>query len=368
MTTVTDAHIDALSRAKIQLMSRPDSAFFTTVCFSLKHVWEDSIPTAATDGRSIFFNPTSYLALTQGQRVSRLMHETLHVAMQHIGREADREHQRWNVACDYWINNELLARGFERIPTWLVDPKYIGLSSEEIYNLLPVSTTMPPSEVDIKAPEGDIEQLKLDVQDILVRASIQSKMAGDKAGTIPGEIQIFLNGLLNPKLPWNRLLQKYLRTFDKSDYSFKKLNRRFFPRHYLPSLHGEKLMNMAIAVDISGSVSDSDFHVFVSEIASILRMMKPEKISLIQFDTKIYSVDEVKSIQELMKVKFSGRGGTAIEPVLEWADKNKPQLLMVFSDGYFSFQVSECKSTTLWLIHNNKKFSPPFGKTIHYKI
>lgn len=369
MTTVTDAHIDALSRAKIQLMSRPDSAFFTTLCFSLKHLFDDKVPTAAAGGTTIRYNPKFFMSLDTQEQVFLLLHETLHIAYLHGLRfQTGMNHSRANIAMDHVINLQLKERGFKMPVMGHADPQFAGMCWEEVYKLLPDKPGKPQME-DLMPGEGDSNgELAKEIEDILVRASIQSKMAGDKAGTIPGEIQIFLNGLLNPKLPWNRLLQKYLRAFDKSDYSFKKLNRRFFPQHYLPSLHGEKLMNMAIAVDISGSVSDSDFHVFVSEIASILRMMKPEKISLIQFDTEIHSVDEVKSIQELMKVKFSGRGGTAIEPVLEWADKNKPQLLMVFSDGYFSFQVSECKSTTLWLIHNNEKFAPPFGKTIHYKI
>ena len=127
-------------------------------------------------------------------------------------------------------------------------------------------------------------------------------------------------------------------------------------------------MDLAIAVDISGSVSDEDFHVFVSEIASIFRMMKPNKITLIQFDTELHGIDEVRNLQELMKVKFTGRGGTAIEPVLEWANVNKPELLMVFSDGEFGFHGAETKSTTLWMIHNNERFAPPFGKVINYTI
>ncbi len=163
-------------------------------------------------------------------------------------------------------------------------------------------------------------------------------------------------------------MQKYLNAFSKSDYSFRKPNRRFFPEYHLPSLYGNKLMNLTIAVDTSGSVSDEDFHVFVSEVASILRMMKPDEITLLQFDTGIKSIDKIKDIKDLMKCKFTGRGGTQIAPVLEWANANKPQLLLVFSDGEFNFYGSTTKSETLWIIHNDTQgsFKPTFGKTIHY--
>lgn len=369
MQTTLDHH-QALSKAKIQLMARPDSAFFTTVCFSLKHVWDNTIPTACTDGREIRFNVDFFMGLSTEEQIFLLLHESMHVAYLHMVRLQDRDAQRFNMAADYVINLQLVDRGFKMPKVGLLDRAYAGMPTEEVYKLLP---PVPPNQfdMDLRPGPGDAasaEQLTQDIQDILVRASVQSKIANDKPGTIPGDIQIFLNGLLNPKLPWNRLLQKYLTQFTKNDYSFKKPNRRFFPKFHLPSLYGEKLMDLAVAVDISGSVSDSDFHVFVSEIASILRMMQPEKISLIQFDTEIKSVDEVKNIKELMAVKFTGRGGTAIEPVLEWAAAKKPQLLLVFSDGEFRFHVTESKSTTLWLIHNNAKFTPPFGKVIHYTI
>jgi predicted metal-dependent peptidase len=97
-------------------------------------------------------------------------------------------------------------------------------------------------------------------------------------------------------------------------------------------------------------------------------MMKPEKITVIQFDTEIKSVNEVRNVRELMHINFTGRGGTLINPVLEWANKNKPQLLLVFSDGEFRFYDTETKTNTLWLIHGNPDFSAPFGKTIHYVV
>ena len=127
-------------------------------------------------------------------------------------------------------------------------------------------------------------------------------------------------------------------------------------------------MDIAIAVDASGSVSDDDFKVFVSETNGILRMMKPDKLTLIQFDSKIKSVDKIGSIQDLMNVQFFGRGGTRIEPVMEWAKENKPKLLLVFTDGEFNFYNTDYKTNTVFLIHNNPRFKSPYGKVIHYEI
>lgn len=360
-------HQKALDKTKIQLMAHIDTAFFTTVCFSLKHLWDESIPTACTNGYNIRFNPDFFLRQSPEERLFLLLHEVLHVCYQHMTRLQERDPQKWNIAADHVINLQLFERGFRMPQGGCADPQYKGLSTEEVYKLLP-DADYSANPMDIESPDQSPEELSEHLAEIIVRASVQSKIQGDTSGTIPGEVQIFLDKLLTPKLPWQRILQKYLHSLSKSDYSFRKFNRRFFPKYHLPSLHSETLMAIAIAVDTSGSVSDTEFNQFVTEIHSILRMQKPEKITLIQFDTAIKAVDEIRSVKELSKVEFHGRGGTRIEPVLQWAETNKPQLLLVFSDGHFRFYREGSRTNVVWLIHNNAGFEPPFGKLIKYQL
>lgn len=360
----------ALNKAKIQLMSRPDTSFFTTICFNLKFLWDDKISTACTNGSYLKFNTKFFSELTPDERVFVLIHESMHVAYLHMDRVQTRDKKKWNIAADHVINLMLIERGF-KMPSGehqgYADPQYKGLNTEEVYKRLP-DCEHEKCDYDIEASDLEPEELQRNIEDILIRASIQSKMDDDKAGTIPGDIQVFLNGLLKPKLPWNRILQKYIQSFSRNDYTFKKPNRRFFPQYYLPSLHSENLINLAVAVDISGSVTDAEFHQMVTEVHSILRMMKPEKISIIQFDTEIKSVTEVRSIKELMDVKFQGRGGTDIRPVIEWTNTNKPQLLLIFTDGGFKQRDETTKVNTVWLIHDNPLFTSSYGKVITYSM
>lgn len=369
---MTDAQ-RALDKAKIRLMGKEDSAFFTTVCFNLKHKWDDTIPTAATNGLEIRYNPAFFQSLTTEEQVFLLLHESMHVAYLHMDRLQDRHPRRWNIAADHVINLQLIERGFQMPKGGLADPQYKGLGTEEVYKLLDEDDAENTDVMlDLEAPpsESDTGELQRQIEDILVRASIQSKMANDKPGTIPEDIQIFINGLLNPKLPWHQILRKFFNNMTKNDYSWKRPNRRFFPDHYLPGLWSEKLMNIAIAVDASGSVSDADFHQFVSETHMIMKSQKPDKITLIQFDTYIRGTSIIEKTTDLMSVKFHGRGGTLIEPVLEWAAENKPQLLLVFTDGEFHINDEFTKPgmPIVWLIHNNKDFSAHTGKVIHYEL
>jgi len=386
MTTVSKEHIKALDKAKIALMTKPDSVFFCEIAFSLKYKWDESVPTAATDGLSMYINPDYFMGLPPEERLGLIIHESMHVAYMHPARLQGRDHKLYNMAADYVINLVVISRGFKLPSGGLYDTQFTGMSSEQVYDLLVKDKENNPKKYapraslfsvmpsigdanDLKAPpqEMEPEELEKQIEEILIRAAIRSKEENDKPGTIPGDIQVLIDNLLKPKLPTKQILIKYLINFDKNDYSWRKPNRRY-PDYYLPSLFSEVLEDIAIAVDISGSVSDHEFHTFVSEIASVFRMCRPKKITLIQFDTEIKSIDEVKNIPELMKIKFHGRGGTDIGELIEWTNSNKPKLLMVFTDGDFRFNDYFTRREVLWMIHNNKRFQPPFGKAIHYDI
>jgi predicted metal-dependent peptidase len=369
----------ALDKAKLSLLLTPDSTFFATLAFSLEHQFDDSIQTACCNGKKIRYNPEFFMGLSPEERLFVLLHEVLHAAYLHGLRFSvlpQGQRMKWNMAADHVINLQLQERGF-KMPDWVLkDPQYSGMSTEEVYKLIPddpnqqmkmADLEMPPGE-DPGSDSGSGKALQEEMKEILVRAALQSKMAGDKPGTIPGEIEIFLENLLNPKLPWHQILRKYMQAKAKTNYSWVRPNRRFFPKHHLPSIYGDALSNITIAVDASGSVTDADFLQFVSETHFIVKTLAPEKITFIQFDTRIISVDEVKSVKELANIDFKGRGGTCVNPVLEWANENKPQLLLVFTDGEFNKPKVSTKVDTVWVIHNNKGFKTPFGKTIHYEI
>lgn len=357
----------ALNKAKIALMDSPNSAFISTICFSLQHEWDSSVERACTDGRKVMYNPFAYLNLPPAQQLSRLLHETWHVALMHIARVLSRNPEKYNAAADFYINLMLTDAGFEKIPTWLHNPDYRGLSTEQIYDLLPDSFQMPPSEFDLK-PNDEDKELSDFLDDVIVRASVQSQMQGDKPGTIPGSIQIYLDSLLNPILPWHSLLRRYMNQLSKDDYSWRKPNRRFFPDNILPTLYSQKMMDIAIFVDASGSVTDKDFHRFISETAGILRMLKPSKITIVRFDTAIRGVDEVRSLKDIAAIKFTGRGGTSIKPVIDWIHDNKPKISLIFSDGHFNHYNRPVADHLIWLVYNNKRFNAPYGKVIHYEV
>jgi len=122
-----------LTRARVQLLlTQP---FFGTLCLSLKLV-DGSLPTIATDGSRIVYNPAFVDQLKPAELEGTLAHEVLHCALGHHCRRGERDPELWNQAADFAINPILLGNSFTLPAGALIDPAFIDLSAEEIYGRL----------------------------------------------------------------------------------------------------------------------------------------------------------------------------------------------------------------------------------------
>ena len=83
----------ALDRAKIGLLQIKNSTFISTVLFNLKVEWDESVPTACTDGLRRIIGPDFFMKLDKEERVFLLAHEAWHVAFQHMSRLNQEERQ-----------------------------------------------------------------------------------------------------------------------------------------------------------------------------------------------------------------------------------------------------------------------------------
>lgn len=365
-----------LDRAKIGLMQQKPAVFLSTVLFSLHHHWDESTSTAATDGISLWINPTWFAELTEKERIGLLAHEAWHVAFQHMLRLKERDHRVWNYACDYVINLMLVDAGYTLPEGGLLERKYEGMSSEEVYDLLIDNQQDQPNSFkmqDLKDPEksnknSSAEETAQRINRTLIKAATQAKMTGkkDEYGSIPGDIQRMLDNLLNPILPWNVVLQNYVSQFKPEDFSFRRPNRRFMPDHYLPTLDGEGMDSLAVAIDTSGSVTEKMFKDFVTEVHGMRETCNPNTTTVLPFDTAIKAENVLEKEDSIAQVEFLGGGGTRIEPVIDWAKKHRPTVLLVFTDGHFRRYPEDPGCPVIWVIYDNPGFSYPYGRVIEY--
>ena len=399
----TQALQDALDKAKIGLMMTKNSVFLSTILFSLKFSWKPEIPTACVTGNlELWVNPDFFQTLSKEEQIFLLAHEAWHIALMHMTRIGQRDLQDYNRAGDYVINWLLQQAGYSVPKQALLDARFAKLTTEEVYDKirqqqetqnnqqkpLMMSDVQPPTpganpgEAPPPNPPPDtqpgnspaltpaqIEQVEQQITDILVKASTRSRMMGDAPGTVPGDVAVMLDKLLNPQLPWNVLLQKFLFDRVKRDFSYRKLNRRFFPDFLLPSQQSDGLETLAVGVDTSGSVEQEQFNAFISEMTYIKQILQPEQMQVLDFDTKIKQVRTLGPAETPQTLTFQGQGGTRIGPLLTWAKETQPKVLVVFTDGEFGFPPeSDPGCPVMWVIHTNIRFNPPFGEVIFYPV
>src|SRR5713101_1775816 len=142
-----------LTRARTQLLL--NQPFFGTLCLRLKLV-AGELPTMATDGRRIVYDPAFVDELTPAELEAVLAHEVMHCALGHHCRRGGRDPRLWNEAADLAINPILVSNGFTLPAGALLDPDFDNLSAEEIYARLlqrsrdeasapPEQTPQPPN-------------------------------------------------------------------------------------------------------------------------------------------------------------------------------------------------------------------------------
>lgn len=393
-----EAAVLSLSKAKVKLMLKKDCAFFSTLILQSPVYWvtADEVPTAATDGINLFFNPDFFMSLDNEEKIFLLLHEIMHNVYDHGIRKGFRDHEIWNKAGDYVINDELIKRNFKMPKGGLHNVDYRDMSADAIYADLMqkqdegkgTGPSNPWPDLQDPGQEGDGDgnqgnggngiggitkptaaQVEEHNKDLLASATQISQMSGDKQGTIPGELERHLEDLLNPKLPWTKILAKFLFSINKNDYSWRKPNRRFISQNIvMPSLHSEGIGRISFAIDTSGSVSVSDFNRFMSEIAYVFKNFQPKEINVMQFDHVLQGNDQCCSVRDFMKLEFKGGGGTNIDPVLEvFKDDQKSKALIILTDGYLHQDIRlDPKKPVIWCIYDNPGFKPLFGTAIHF--
>ena len=129
-------NIDEQATARVQkaraelIMAR---RFYGVLVSNVEPVLSRKFPTMATDGKRHFFNPEFICGLSQAELLGVQCHESEHDARHHGSRREGRDPVKWNEACDYAINIDLIDEGFTLPKGALIDRKYRGMSAEDIY-------------------------------------------------------------------------------------------------------------------------------------------------------------------------------------------------------------------------------------------
>lgn len=405
--------IRRLQAARLRLLeSQP---FYALLLLHMRFALDLSCETAYTDGTRIAFHPDFIRKLSDRDIEFVLLHEILHVVLQHCYRTpSDVDQERFNIACDIVVNSNILH-------SWDMDLSRITLSQfgvamhrtpngqeghlfsiEELYQMLPVTLKLPSDERgkgggagrgdENDEGEGDnsgqsgsgqfddhsrwgqdedaIEQQTwlqrmCDATDILSRQN-----SSQSWGTLPAGLERILKQFRQPQTDWRTVLNDFVQT-EIVDYSFSPPDRRFADSpFFLPDFNEpcETVEDVLFMVDTSGSMSDAMITDAYGEIKGAIDQFDGRlKGWLGFFDAEVIPPKPFSSKDEFSVIRPSGGGGTSFDIIFDYVwdrmQDKPPVSIVILTDGYAPFPEQERSNgiPVLWMI-NNDNVTPPWGK------
>jgi predicted metal-dependent peptidase len=395
---------DRLTKARVKMLLK--HPFWGNLATRMKIVEAgDWCKTAATDGRHFYYCEEFINSLDDDELVFLFGHEVGHCVYNHMGRRGERDPQLWNMAGDYLINDMLITNNvgkkITKVPI-LWDPKFRDMTAEEVYddlfkNAVKIQVTLD-MHMDGSGEEGEDDAdgdgkkkgkgsdgksgssgIKIDdetmkkIKDEVKEAVLQSAQAAG-AGNTPVGIKRLIQQFTAPKMRWQDLLQIQLESSLKNNYSFTRPSRKgWHTGAVLPGMLPAEHLDVAIAIDMSGSISAEMAQDFLSEVKGMMDMYTTYSIHVFCFDTEVYNpvtfTDD--SGEDIHEYEPQGGGGTDFDCAFRYMKDNdiNPKQFVMFTDGYpFGSWGDENYCDSIFIVHGNDQIEAPFGVTAHYEL
>lgn len=352
-------------KAKGSLFFKMGAGFLGPLLCKLGFKWTTEIDTAAISATTLYWNPDFFMSLDKETRITVLAHELWHNALMHGARLGNRCPDIWNIAGDHVINLLLKQHGFYMggFP-YIMDDKYIGWSTDQVYDdLIAEGKPMPQNMLGLDVKPISDEEMNVAIGNV-VAAMTTAGMTAKAIGEVPAELSMIVDEFLNPVLPWEVLLYNFFNELSEDDYSYARPNRRY-DDFVLPSLVGRNgLEHLIYYLDISGSILDEHIVRFNSEVKFIKEELKPERLTLVTFDTVIHEEYVFERDDPFEKIVVTGRGGTDLKDVFEHARKNDPTAIVIFTDMCVTIPENP-GVPIIWACIDNPKMRAPYGQLVH---
>lgn len=405
VVTKTDPRIDAAAReklvtARVGLLLR--APFFGNLATRLILTNSDAwCPTAATEGRHFYYNSEFINRLSLRECEFLFGHEVLHVVYDHMGRRDDREPRLWNIADDYCVNADLveqrIGEKITKVPI-LLNSKYNGMSAEEVYddlyknaekiNIDELMKQLLDQHLDPDDGDGDGDGDEKDgngrpriskdelkkIRDEIKEAVLAAAEAAG-AGNVPSGVKRLIKDLTAPVVNWRELLQQQIQSIIKNDFTFARPSRRSWHMDaILPGMKNAQTIDVCVAIDTSGSITQEDLKIFLSEVKGIMDMYDDYRVHILTWDTAVYNPQDFSPDTESDITTYEPGGGGGTDPHCVWhylrENEIEPKKLIMFTDfcfyGWNPEQVSDY-CDTVWIIKGNPSAEPEFGIWAHYE-
>lgn len=349
---------------------------------------EDDCPTASTDARNVFINPTWFFGKSLPERVFALGHEVIHnvygdVQFYHAcmkagevpmndGSKIEFHAGTMQAAFDYRINAILKEANIGKPPAGIYLDEKIAKGGDSVVDVYKKIWEPDKTKRDQKFPgTGDIlvpgsgsgvapDQAQHNPQVWAVEVAKAQMLESDRCqGRLPGGMMKMFGDILTPKVPWTEHIRtEVARRVGSGSYDWKRPDRRLIVRDiYAPGRSGFGAGWIAVWGDTSGSMY-SDLDKQFAELAGILEDTKPRRVSVYWHDDGPVNeeyIDEIRDMSDLMAVRargVPGNGGTSCVPVFEhiMAQHERPDMMICLTDTYTDFPDYEPPFPVIWAV------------------
>ena len=395
-----------LSKNITAIMGNPKYVALAGVLMIGEKGIKDDCPTAYTNGRDDYYGRAFVDGLADSEFRFLILHETYHKLFKHL---TTWEHlykddaQLANMACDYVINlmisdenRDLFAvmpKDAEGNNIGLLDEKFRNMDTAQVYKILKQEQEDNPDDSDQGEGEGNgagldehdwegAQEMSADEQRDLAQEIDQAIRQGAlTAGKVGSGGNRAIDQLLQPEVNWREVLREFITETCRGndDSTWRQPSRRHLAMGMLrPSGITERVGELVIAIDTSGSIGQQELTKCLSEIKGVCDTVRPESVRILYWDTKVCS-DELygdvpnacASLEQLTQTtKPAGGGGTRVQCVPDYIQKNNinAQAVIVLTDGYLGGDWGAWTMPLLWGILDNKSARPTIGKTLHIKL
>lgn len=370
---------------------------------------ERGVPTAYTNFRDIVIGYEFVETLTDEEIRGVFIHELYHIIYMHAAVYLwmhKTNPKLANVVWDYRINGQIVAEnrvdGFAKLPDGaLYDSKYDGMLEGEIWKLLYEEEeqgeaggdpTSPTDDEGSAGSAGSAEQGSMDDHDVeafeklseeeqrelsndIQEAIRQGLLAAEKAGKGGNKT---LEELVEVVIPWEDIIQEWFvdTCSGGEDGTFRVPNRKYMPINIIrPSRIQDKLNDIVISIDTSGSVASEQLTKFMSVVRNIIETLAINNVHVIYWDTEVrshevYGETAIPLSELVNTTKPKGGGGTDVTCVPEYIEQNNIQAegVVVLTDGHLWGGWGTWTMPVLWAVLNNREVKPSVGKKLDVLI
>lgn len=353
------------------------------------------VPTAATDGRRVFYRAGFVQRLSDEALIFLVAHETLHAALSHPLRGADKDDANaWNIAADDTVNR-LLRPAFGKLPAFaaVVCPQRFGmsdaewerLSTEAKYWLLARRSTASGSGTAAtqrkkQAAAGAAGahgrcQLPLatdapspEVWRQWVQEAVEFAERVRGYGTVPAWAEEWVAAEPTAKVAWQKVLHQFVQRQVISHWNYPP-SRRYLQVALLPKAQRERSGVLGIAVDTSGSITREQLAQFWREVLAIRRAYPRLTLRLVTCDVEVTSDEAFPPFVPLPEATaLVGRGGTDFRPAFErFRRPPVPEAVIYLTDGMGEYPSAPPPYPVLWVLSRpdpQQVVRMPFGAVI----